>query len=119
MTRSVRRRIIVIKISVRWAVQCADRVTAEILGSQAYMRLKLEFNSSLIRWLRRAAVVAHCVTCLAGNYALPGTCTHPSFFSLPISRIIYSIWNIFRIVLSVTYKYGKQLVDNDVQATPR
>lgn len=57
----------------------ADRVTAEILGSQAYMRLKLEFNSSLIRWQRRAAVVERA---LRSRVSLTHSPRRPSFFSL-------------------------------------
>lgn len=81
------------------------------------MRLKLEFNSSLIRWLRGAAVPAHCVTCLTGNYAH----VHPLSFSLSLSlsHIIYTVFEIFfeSFSLSLSYKYEKQLVDNDVQVT--
>jgi len=38
------------------------------------------------------------------------------FLSPSFSYNLYTIWNIFKS-LSMSYKYEKQLVDNDVQAT--
>lgn len=78
------------------------------------MRLKLEFNSSLIRWLRRAAVVVHRVTCLAGNYALVVYILLSLSPSLSLEFILY-LEDFLKIVLSPSYKYEKQLIDNETR----
>jgi len=109
--------IIVIKTLVRradlrWSSYCGDFGKSSI-----YTRLKLEFNSSLIRWLceEPPQLVVRRVTCLTSNYVFIRTCTSFLFFFLPLS-IIYTLFGIFFDSFSLSYKYEKQLVDNDVQA---
>jgi len=114
--------IIVIKTSVRradlrWSSYCGDFGKSSI-----HTRLKLEFNSSLIRWLceEPPQLVVHRVTFLTSNYVFIRTYTSSLFFFLPLFlalSIIYTLFGIFFESFSLSYEYEKQLVDNDVQAT--